>query len=778
MTAPEFVALLEARGFAPRQVGDGRWLARCPAHDDRDPSLSVSVGRDHPVVVCCHADCEYGQVLAALGLGEADVCRDDDTQRPSRPATPKPAALPTDEQLAGWVAALQDKPAVLDRLRDLKGWSADTLARLGVGFDGKRVVFPIRDVTGQLVNTVRYTPNPGPGERKCMALRGRPRHLFGIDRVNGSNDVWLVEGEADVVSGYEAGLPAVVGLPGAESAKRFGEWAHLFTGRRVIVCFDCDEPGRAAARACAEALAAAGVEVLEPLDLDPDRHDGHDLGDFLLEAGAEAGPLLLESSSAGLAAYQARHGDQTEQATQTPPESASPESAPTITDEAAAFHGLAGRVVQAILPYTEAHPMALLVQFLAAFGNAIGRGAGFKADGAFHATNLYVVIVGKSSRGRKGTSWARILDLFKIADPDWARQCVTGGLSSGEGLIYCVRDAVYQTKQVKEKQRPTGETFEELVDAGVEDKRLFVQEGEFAAVLKVMSRQGSNLSGYVRNLWDHGTTRSLTKNDPNRTTDALVSIVGHISREELKREMTSTDATNGFANRFLFVHASRSKELPDPQEMPATEVEALADALQAALEYGAKPWTVKRTAAAGRLWRPAYSRLTSDVPGLVGAVTSRGEAQVMRLAALYALLDQSSEVDVEHLRAALAVWTYCEQTARWVFGDATGDPLSDRFLTALRNARSDGMTREELREAARSNAVPAEAIEQALGNLRELGLADCRKVRTGGKGRPAECWWAREHLPWEEKEEKEENRPQAAFSSYSSYSSYGSGGAE
>jgi hypothetical protein len=125
--------------------------------------------------------------------------------------------------------------------------------------------------------------------------------------------------------------------------------------------------------------------------------------------------------------------------------------------------------------------VALLAQILVAFGNVIGRIPHALADGARHAMNLFVVLVGVTSKARKGTAWAHVQRLFKRADEQWAQDCIVNGLSSGEGVIWAVRDPI--SKTVK------GET--EIVDAGVEDKRLCVVEGEFANVLKVMTREAT-----------------------------------------------------------------------------------------------------------------------------------------------------------------------------------------------------------------------------------------------------------------------------------------------
>ena len=88
----------------------------------------------------------------------------------------------------------------------------------------------------------------------------------------------------------------------------------------------------------------------------------------------------------------------------------------------AAFHGLAGEIVRRIEPHTEADPVALLFQLLTAFGNLIGHDHYIVADGARHYLNLYGVLVGQSSKGRKGTSWNHIANLMECVDPDWRQR--------------------------------------------------------------------------------------------------------------------------------------------------------------------------------------------------------------------------------------------------------------------------------------------------------------------------------------------------------------------
>jgi len=74
-----------------------------------------------------------------------------------------------------------------------------------------------------------------------------------------------------------------------------------------------------------------------------------------------------------------------------------------------------------------------------------------------------------------------------------------------------------------------------------------------------------------------------------------------------------------------------------------------------------------------------------------------GSAHAARLALIFALLDGSDQIDLEHLEAALAVWTYAEASSAWIFGDSLGDPTADDIWT-LAKTRPDGISRTEVRD--------------------------------------------------------------------------------
>ncbi len=410
---------------------------------------------------------------------------------------------------------------------------------------------------------------------------------------------------------------------------------------------------------------------------------------------------------------------------------------PTLPTEA--LHGLAGDIVQALAPETESDPVAILGQLLVAFGNAAGREPHYQIEGDSHHSNLFLCLVGESSRGRKGTSRGRVMQLMAYADDAWCQKCVASGLSSGEGLIWAVRDPIEKKEPIKQKGRITGyQTV--IADEGISDKRLLADESEFAQVLKVLQREGNSLSPVIRQSWDTGKLRTLTKNNPARATGAHISISAHITRPELAKHLKDTEALNGFANRFLWLCVRRARLLPDGGR--ALALAPFGVRLNYALAAARNVGLMTRSQTAGKLWHEVYPQLTAERSGLYGAVTGRAEAQVLRLSMLYALLDGMCIIEEVHLRAALALWAYADASARLIFGAEPEDPLIGLVLAKLQEAATAGLTRTELHNAFSRN-IPAAKLLEALAKLRDRGDAYAEKVKTGKPGAPAERWFAR-----------------------------------
>jgi len=314
---------------------------------------------------------------------------------------------------------------------------------------------------------------------------------------------------------------------------------------------------------------------------------------------------------------------------------------------------------------------------------------------------------------------------------------VLSGLSSGEGLIWSVRDQLEKQQPVKENGRVV--EYQTVVeDPGVSDKRLLALEPELASVLRVMGRDGSTLSTHIRQAWDTGDLRVLTKTSPAVSTGAHISIVGHVTQGELLRYLNSTEAANGFANRFLWVCCKRSKQLPEGGKIHQVDFGPFVQRMSYVAELARSAGRIDRDEQAREIWSKVYGELSEGKPGLFGSVTGRAEAQVLRLSLLYALLDGAAVVRAEHLMAALAVWEYAEASAKYIFGDALGNPVADQILTQLR-AEPEGLTRTQIRDLFARHCKGPE-IDAALRALLQTGMARCQYEQTDG--RPVERWYA------------------------------------
>ncbi|WP_342041742.1 hypothetical protein [Bacillus sp. OTU2372] len=404
-----------------------------------------------------------------------------------------------------------------------------------------------------------------------------------------------------------------------------------------------------------------------------------------------------------------------------------------------AYHGLAGEVVRTIDPHTESDPMATLINFLTAFGNIIGDSAHFVAGSKKHPLRIFAVIVGATGKGRKGTSLSPIRQLFQAVEPEWEKNHILSGMSSGEGLIYAVRDEVTKKIPIFEGRGHEKEIIDyeiEVVDEGIEDKRVLVIEEEFVKALRAGRRDGNTLSPIIRELWDSGSPRTLTKN-PIKATGAHVSILGQITQEELKKEISDLDLVNGMANRFLWLMVERSKLLPSGGKFHEEDLSELVTQIKKAVDFGRTVGEITRDSEAEKYWYKIYEPLSTGIGGLIGAVTSRAEAQTMRLACIYALLDGSTKICVTHLKAALDVWGYCFKSARFIFGNEAvlENPKAVKLLEELRLRKEEGkegLTRTEVSRQVFKGNISKSELNMIFKELNSNGFIKLYKVKPLG----------------------------------------------
>jgi len=415
----------------------------------------------------------------------------------------------------------------------------------------------------------------------------------------------------------------------------------------------------------------------------------------------------------------------------------------------AAFIGPIGRWAKLILPRTEASVENLLMSGLIAFGNALGRSCFYEIGSTKHYPNEFLLIVGQTAKARKGTGLSEAKALMRELDPDWAKYRVKSGLASGEGLIHQIRDEKRAKQPVREGGRVV-DYQDVIVDEGVQDKRLLLVEEEFSRVLKISKREDNTVSDVIRLAWDSEILQVTAKKAGEIASDPHVSIIGQITREEFGSVVSPTDISNGLLNRFLFCAVHRSKLLPiQPPAPDPSQLGAIVAELKAVIdEVKDRPYRIGMTSEAAQEWQAFYNQLP-DRDGIIGNVTGRDAPHIIRIAMIYALSEDEADIDIRHLEAALAVWTYCEASVEWVFqrqAESDAKTLDDQLLEALAKVTGKGLKRSEITKTVFRGNRTGDEIKAILHRLVEKRRIKCHKVRRS-TGKPIEFWYLAEYFP-------------------------------
>jgi hypothetical protein len=725
------------------------WRAACLIHNGKDPNFSVKAETGEWY---CHSQCNRGgsvydfeMELTGAGFREAAAEVRRLVGRPENGAHRAPEADPQPDKakLPPW-----SKKYLAEKIQQVAEHEGlEFIEAYPYHYADKRLAWAkVRFVDKDGNKTFRSYAVTPKGGWTSPTKAGVPPLLYRLPEVMAAAEVDLLNGEKAANAGVKLGRATTCG-PNGE-----GHWEPEFTeqltGKTVNIFTDNDNKGCEHGRMVARELfgKAKAVRLIKLPGLPPKG----DLYDWI-EAGGTAEQLhqhieqspFLDTPPAEEAPAPPHSGARVEQNTPSVFQNLAPYPAPLGED---AYYGIAGRFVHLVEPHTEADPSFMLIQFLAYAGNIMGRRAFVWAGADRHYSNIFICGVGPTSSGRKGSAAGPCQLFFKDVDEDWVK-AIQSGLSSGEGLIWCVRDPIYRREKVSQGKGKPAEYDDVLIDPGVADKRLLVQQSEFFGALQAMRRTGNNLSPTMRDAFDKGHLNSMIKNSPAKATDAHITIVGNITKEELLRGMLIDEMDNGFANRFLWVCSRRSKCLPEGGRMweiiqgaPFQELQKDFNRIHYAVE-GA----LRRDADAADIWgyddRPdtgVYRELTEERHGMYGACTARAAAITLRVSLIYALLDGAREIRKEHLLAALEVWRYCDDSAKYIFGDATGDSTADEILRALR-ASPGGLNRTEINALFDRHKSVSE-LSRALLALHSRGLIRFEIQKT--KGRPVEKWFA------------------------------------
>ena len=430
--------------------------------------------------------------------------------------------------------------------------------------------------------------------------------------------------------------------------------------------------------------------------------------------------------------------------------------------------GILGEFVRLATRDSEADPAAVcitaLVRFCAeVYGLAPNYGPHIHVGETIHPPRLFAVICGNSSKARKGTSrhpvsrlfgrqFCRPSDLQAWKLPLPARES-SGPLSTGEGLAFHVREESDAERERWQAAHPE----EVLREKG--DKRLLVMDEEFASGLACTRREGNTLSMGIRSFWDSGDYAPLTKNNPITVRGAHINILTHITMQELAVSLGDVQAFNGFGNRFLWICARRAKLVPLPSPMPEEKLAPLQQELWKLIARAQKRGLMRMSERGLTVWKEVYPELSREHIGLVGCLINRAEAQTLRLALVYALLDGQEQIDAGHLQAALAMWSYARASAMYIFGSRGADPLEEKVLAALRRGP---MSATELSRVFHGH-VPKERLQPVLQQLEAQRRISIFREKTGGRSRLILCLCEKsEQREISEKRESGEKRGDAS----------------
>jgi len=255
--------VLAALGDRAKAKGPNHWMARCPAHDDRRESLSITLKDDGRVLAKCFAECPTEAIIDALGLKMGSLFADDVEVVESLPASKWPVTatyLYHDE--AGKVRFMVQrrtspdsgkKTFVQSAADSHGGWKTGTGCMDGV----RRVPYKLPEL---------------------LASKGL---------------VLVAEGEKDVDNLAKLGLTATTNAGGA--GRWDPEWAQYFEGRTVVILPDNDDPGRKHAEDVRSSLegVASSVSVLEL----PGLMKKGDVSDWLASGGTKERLLALVATA-------------------------------------------------------------------------------------------------------------------------------------------------------------------------------------------------------------------------------------------------------------------------------------------------------------------------------------------------------------------------------------------------------------------------------------------------------------------------------------------------
>lgn len=761
MTIDPVLLILDAlRGAdcAPERNGSG-WIAQCPSHDDRRPSLSIGTGEDGRALLHCYAGCETRAVLGALGLQERNLFP---ASRNGSPGTPRRGSglvhkRPDFARLAEQAASRLDDDA-LRALADSLNVGPDALRALGFGALEDAYSWPERDGAADIVG---LGTRDASGAKKCVSGSRRGLIYDPATIENGDAPLVIVEGASDCASALTLGLRAVGLAQAGGSTDALGWLARLIERigpPSVIVIGDADEAGERGAARVADHLAR---HVTIPVRVAAAPEGAADLRELLSEvvarglalADAEAchkvgAALLSEVMSAPVLSCEG--DDKPEAPAWAPfPVESLPEPMRALVVEGAEAIGC--------------DPSMIALPAIASAASSIGASRAVQVKpGWVERATVWAAVVAQS-----GTAKTHAMRL--AVDP--LREAQTAAFAAFAPLEkeHSAAEKQYRAK-LRAWERARGDDLPPTEPEAPVCERLIVSDTTIEALAPILEQNPrgvlvdrDELGAWLRSFGAYKAGRggdceawlSIFDSSPvvidRKTSGTLhvanphVCIAGTIQPEALTRALGDEYFDNGLAARFLFAHpparASRYTEAVVAQATRERWAAALATLRSlrpsVAEDGGESPIVAEMSDDAKREWIELHDELADRIDGAdarLAAALSKLRASAAKLALVFHLLHEAgdlvalrepSPIGIEATRAACEVARWFASETDRIYGRMAESPedADQRALIDWIRARGSVTPRDLARMLARFRGKGgSERATDALRELEEAGL--------------------------------------------------------
>ncbi len=778
------LAALREHGHEPRKAGAG-WCCKCPAHDDRNPSLSIHAGDDGRALVNCHAGCTVDAVCGAIGLRPADLFIPDPSRLGGRnghapktrrrgdgdETTRKPArggdSVTVASDATGGRTFLTARDAVAE-LERRHGPRSTTWTYHDAGGDPVGLVIRWTTPTGK---DVRPVSRKADGSGWCIGGMPTPRPLYALPDLLATpagSRVFIVEGEKAADAARAVGLVATTSPHGSKSAGK-ADWSPV-AGRDVVILPDHDEAGERYADDVARLATAAGaksVRVVRLVELWAGMPEGGDMADLVEHRGGDVDPIRAEVEALA---------DKTEPEAVTPDAPAVPAFTPFPADVLPEpIRGFVTEAAKAIGCDASYIALPLLSGLASAIGNthliALKRGWTEPAI-------VWTAIVGDS-----GTAKSPALELglrpIRKRQHDAMKEHAEAMKQHADALAMHERDAAHW-KRSKSDTPPPAKPEAPIADrcwtddATTEALAVLLQQNprgllmvrdELAGWFNFDRYAGGKGGGDAAKWLEMFGGRPMVVDRKTGGTlyvpRAAVSIAGGIQPETLRRALGQEHRDNGLAARLLLTCPPRK-----PKRWTEADVNATTEAAVALVFdrlFGLTPETdddgderprlVTLADDGKRAWVTFYNEHAGEQVNLSGdeaAAWSKLEGYAARLALVVhltrwaagdATLRDPARVDEASIAAGVVLARWFGDEARRVYA-ILGESDEGRELRRLREwiERKGGtVTVRDLTRGPREYRGDPERAAKALGELVAAGVGRWEvDDHAGGRGRPAD----------------------------------------